>query len=416
MKKWGFILLILVGLLAVIVNFWLVTKFESKIEILINSQKGGNFSQSVESVKISLITSSMTLIKPILFLSDSEQFLAEEAEIDFSNFAFVRLFWKIYTNQQLLFESVRVTAENPVYKTFDWSFPVASSVSFSANGPLFEIAEIISKNQVPNQSFRIAFQMNNVNGWKSNQSTGGRFQPIPFVEKASLTVQFQAGATPFFDILLSGVSAGNTDGFVRSQIYYSLNGLINAPKLIQINSRIGGKLPIEVPLPGLNDSWFSAGNIMLDVDGSYENNTIQKLNVHLESDDFVWQPPSVWPPNLSLLYFVYGSEPKEVSLESTRIQLNYTSDQFQLEKCFADGDVLRLEAKINTEKNKRDHQFRFISPSYADIRFKTPESLQLAQIFAGMSGLSKGNSIQKRTVVELKGLLNKPDLRISAGR
>lgn len=415
MKKW-IPLLVLILVLPMGAIYWLSFKLEAKAEQLLHEVKVGNLTSSVESVTISVLTSSLELQKPLIAISESYQFVAENAEIDFSSFDFIRLFWNIFINDVLTFVPFTISTESPVLKTENWSFPFASSAHVRAEGELLSALEKISSNQIPQQSFRISVSLNDVNGWKSNSSSGGRMVPIPFVEKASLSVGFQGGAMPWFDVLLSGISAGNTDGFLRTQAFYTLNSTLSSPTRLQLTSKIGGKLPIEVPIPGLKDSWFSAGNIKLDVDGLIESSGVQKMNVNLESDDFVWQPPALWPPNLSMLYFVYGSEPKEVKLDSARLDMQYSPNALVLDECFADGEVLRLDAKIKTEKDIKNSQLRFIPKSVADIRFKTPEALQLAQIFAGMSGFSRGKPIQKRTVIELSGPVSKPDIKILNNR
>ena len=132
---------------------------------------------------------------------------------------------------------------------------------------------------------------------------------------------------------------------------------------------------------------------------------------NLSSSNFVWQPPSKWPGNLAPLYFVYGSRPKSTKLDSVSIKMNVNDLAVDVQHFYLDGDVLKLNSEINATRSKSNQPYTFKNPSFVDVKFKTNESAQLAQLFATMSGYANGKKIGNRTKIQLRGTSQKPEIK-----
>lgn len=391
--------------------YWRISKLETVIEEQINSFSISeeNVGQ-VESVYVSFLFGKTILTKPKFPITPEKAILFSKIELHYSRLIIFTLLFSPKNFLSNTTDQVEFQADEPVLKTEKTSIPLAAFASIRSKGALFSAFKAAQSNSLPQRDLNIDVELTSIYAWKSNTGTNEREISVPFLEKLHFSLVF-LGGIPVFEVSITGTTPTFTDFSAKSTCIYLVNGLLNQPNTLTANLNFSGKLPFEFPIFGLENSWFTAEHIDLKSSIHLEKNNIEELAFKLNSSNFVWQPPSKWPGNLAPLYFVYGSSPKSTKLDSVSIKMNVNDLAIDVKHFYLDGDVLKLESEINATRINANQPFTFNNPSFIEVKFKTTESAQLAQLFANMSGYANGKKIGNRTKIQLRGTSQKPEIK-----
>jgi len=351
-----------------------------------------------------------TLIKPRFPITEEKSILFNRIELHYSR---TIIFTLLFSPKNLLSDSndfFEFYVDEPVLKSGKKSIPLAAFASVRSKGALFSALQAAQSNRLPQRALNIDIELTSIYAWKSNLGTNEREISVPFLEKLHFSAIFMGGL-PVFEVSLTGTTPTFTDLSAKSTIIYPVNGLLTKPNTLKGNLIFSGKLPFEFPIFGLENSWFTAENIDLKSSVLFEKNSLEEFMFELNSSNFVWQPPSKWPGNLAPLYFIYGSNPKSTKLDSVAIKMKVNELGVDVKHFYIDGDVLKLSSEINATRNNVNLPYTFKNPSFVDVKFKTNESAQLAQLFATMSGYANGKKIGNRTKIQLRGTSQKPEIK-----
>jgi len=397
-------------LLISVFGYWRITKLETVIEEQITKLSTSPENKGyVESVHVSFLFGQTILNKPSFPINAEKSIQFNRIELHYSR---TIIFTLLFNPKKLLSDTndfLEFRADEPVLKTGKKSIPLAAFASIRTRGALFSALQAAQSNRLPQRALNIDVELTSIYAWQSNIGTDAREISVPFLEKLHFSVVF-LGGLPVFYVSLTGTTPTFTDASAKASIIYPVNGLLTKPNTLKANLNFSGKLPFEFPIFGLENSWFTAENIDLKSSVHFEKNTLEELVFNLSSSNFVWQPPSKWPGNLAPLYFVYGSSPKSTKLDSVSIKMNVNDLAIDVQHFYLDGDVLKLNSEINATRSKANQPYTFKNPSFVDVKFKTNESAQLAQLFATMSGYANGKKIGNRTKIQLRGTSQKPEI------
>lgn len=405
MKKILSISLLVLSLLFVLI-FWRITANESALEEAIRSVKRGENSGQINMVTISLLGGKVQFNGLKIPLDSLQSVNIPFAEIYLGRLNMLRL---AMLNPKSIFESgesISVSIVNPVLIAPDKKFSFASSISLETNGDVIQAFTSYLTNKPMQQNWRIHADLYDVTAWKANQQTDKRAIAVPLFDKVSVSVEYQAGLR-ILQAHISGMSSTQNQMMSGVNAFYDPTSSIKKPYKTEITLDYNGAIPAEIPLVGLEGSTISSDYVKINGQVTLNAFAIQESGLTFRAENLFWTPPKVWPKSLAPAYFIFGAQPKPVRIDSLRFETDITDKKIQLNDFRLYGSVMNISSDIYAPKLPNSSAYLFEAAT-VEVFFRTPESVQLAQMLLKYSGQDKVHLQNNRLRVRLRGTSEKP--------
>ncbi len=405
MKRILSLSLLLIFLL-VALAYWRILANESALEDAIRGFKRGENSGQVKLVGISLFGGKTQFIGLKMPIDSLQSINTSIVEIYLGRLNMLRL---ALFNPTSIFESgesINISIDNPTLLAPDKKYPIASSILVEFSGDITQAVFSFISNKPMQKNWRLNADCYDVTAWKSNQHSESRPMAVPLFDKVSISAEFQSGLR-VLQAVLSGSSS--TENQMQSSVkaFYDPTSSIKKPFKTEITIDYNGAIPAEIPIAGLKGSTISSDYVKLNGTVSLNKLDIQESNVTFQAENLFWTPPKTWPKSLAPAYFIFGAQPKPVRIDSVRFETNLTEKLLQVNDFRLFGSVMNIASDIHAPKLPNSSAYLFEAAS-VEVFFRTPESVQLAQLLIKYSGQDKVRMQNNRLRLRLRGTSEKP--------
>ncbi|TNE68888.1 hypothetical protein EP331_14830 [bacterium] len=386
--------------------FWRISANETALEESINHfTVKGNRGQ-VSEVSISLLNGSTTFSKLSIPIDSLSSVKASRLDVFIGRMNMLRL---ALFNPVSVFQSgeaLRAVLENPVYVSTDVNYPFAEYITLSSAGDITDAVRSYISNKPMNQDWKIQAEFIGVSAWKDQSNSKDRSLAVPVFDRVDVSVSYQNGLK-VLSSEISAISSTENQALVQAQFFYDGKSSIKQPIKSNLTIDYNGSFPAKFPIPGLEKSTLSS--TYAKINGTIETKglLVSQSDIRFYTRGLSWTPPSKWPQSLTPAYFIFGANPKPVSIDSLRFNLKLTDKLLQLDDFRFFGSIMQISSDIYAPALPNSNHYLFEAAS-AEVYFKTPESAQLAQMLIKYSGNQLLHIKNNRLRIRLRGTSDKP--------
>lgn len=290
-------------------------------------------------------------------------------------------------------------------------FELAAKGKAVSTGSFFDMIKAYQANKMPTTSWNSNLELFDVTSWQANTKSNLRETAVPLFDIVTIKAGFQSGLS-VADISILGKSSSSAEMHFTAKALYSPLSNLSKPDKTTIELTYNGEIPSEIPIPGLQKSWFKTGFSSIQSSATFMKNEITELDAQFLAKEIQWQAPPTWPPNLAPLYFIFGANPSLTQIDSLGFELAFDNKKINLNNFSLSGSILTIDGNANAQKLKPNEDYTFLNAD-AWIHFKTLEAAKLAHSLQVMTGfINPKKAVRNNVHFQVKGTLKQPILTV----